>query len=358
MPRVAGVDPGTDSFGLCGLDGGEVFLESSVPSAAVAERPAALVEALLAARPLDLIAGPSGYGLPCIAIQSVRERELRLMLLGEPGGPQAVGGIRSLVQRLLEERLPVVFLPGVIHLPTVPRHRKINRVDMGTADKVCAAAFAIDDQARRLALPWPQTALVLVELGGAFSAVLSVSEGRIVSGQGGSSGPLGYRAAGALDGEAAVLLRRVTKETVFSGGAAHVAGEPESAPEALFARDDEPARVARGALVEGLTRAVAAEVAAAPGPHEIVLSGRLSRLAPLREAVTRALVGFAPVRVLEAGAAKEAARGAAMIADGLAGGRFAGLVDTMRLREASGTVLDHLYLKGAAEARAWVASAC
>lgn len=356
MPRVVGIDPGTYSFDLCGLAGDDIFLESSVPSALVAERPAVLVEALLAAGPLDLIAGPSGYGLPCLSLQAVGERELRLMLLGAPGEPRAVGGIRGLVRHLREERLPVVFLPGVVHLPTVPRHRKINRVDMGTADKVCAAAFAIDDQARREGLRCHETALVLVELGGAFTAVLSVSEGRIVSGQGGSSGPIGYLAAGALDGETAFLLGQVTKETVFSGGAAHVAGAPEATPEALFARDDEPVRVAFDAFVEGVTRAVAAEVAATPGPREIVLSGRLARLPAVREALTRALLGFAPVRTLPVGTTKEAARGAALIADGLAGGRRSGLVDAMRLREASGTALDHLFLAGAARARAWVAS--
>jgi predicted butyrate kinase (DUF1464 family) len=39
---------------------------------------------------------------------------------------------------------------------------------------------------------------------------------------------------------------------------------------------------------------------------------------------------------------KEAAQGAALIADGLAGGRHAVLTDIMGIREASGTVLDHL----------------
>lgn len=356
MPRVAGVDPGTYSFDLCGLDGGEVFLESSVPSAVVADRPAALVEALLAMGPLDLIAGPSGYGLPCVSIQAVGERELRLMLLGGPGERRAVGGIRGLVHHLSERHLPVVFLPGVIHLSTVPRHRKVNRVDIGTADKVCAAAFAIDEQARRMGLGWQETALVLVELGFAFTAVLSVIDGRIVSGQGGSSGPLGYLAAGALDGEAAFLLRRVTKEMVFSGGAAYIAGAPEAPPETLYDREDEPAKIAQSALIEGITRAVAAELAIAPGPREIVLSGRLVRVKPLREAVERALLGFAPIRTLETGTAKEAARGAALLADGLAGGRYAGLVDTMRLREAGGTVVDHLFMEGATRARAWVAN--
>jgi len=49
--------------------------------------------------------------------------------------------------------------------------------------------------------------------------------------------------------------------------------------------------------------------------------------------------------------------GAALIADGLAGGRHAELVDAMRLREARGTVLDHLYLGGADAVRRWAGTA-
>ena len=48
-----------------------------------------------------------------------------------------------------------------------------------------------------------------------------------------------------------------------------------------------------------------------------------------------------------AAAVKSAARGAALLADGLAGGRYAPLVDGLRLREARGGVLDHLRMYGA-----------
>ena len=45
-----------------------------------------------------------------------------------------------------------------------------------------------------------------------------------------------------------------------------------------------------------------------------------------------------------ADAASEAAQGAALLADGLAGGRFATLVDTLGIRDASGSALDHLHV--------------
>ena len=58
----------------------------------------------------------------------------------------------------------------------------------------------------------------------------------------------------------------------------------------------------------------------------------------------RRLEGFALV-------AKHGAQGAALIADGLAGGRHSALVERLRIREAHGTVLDHLHLISAATAR-------
>jgi predicted butyrate kinase (DUF1464 family) len=57
------------------------------------------------------------------------------------------------------------------------------------------------------------------------------------------------------------------------------------------------------------------------------------------------LAGFASV-------AMQAAQGAALIADGLAGGRSAALVDALGIREASGSVLDHLFIITPAAARA------
>ena len=58
---------------------------------------------------------------------------------------------------------------------------------------------------------------------------------------------------------------------------------------------------------------------------------------------------MAPVRAVAGGAS--AARGAALLADGLAGGRYAPLVECMRLREAAGSALDHLRMHGAERIR-------
>jgi predicted butyrate kinase (DUF1464 family) len=354
MPRVVGIDPGTVSFDLLGLEDGEPFLDHSVSTQEVGRSPQTLLGVLQAAGPLDLVAGPSGYGLPLVRIEDVDEREANLLTLARTGEPSPLGGLRRLVRLLREARLPVVFTPGVIHLPTVPAHRKINRVDLGTADKVCAAAAAIEDQSRRLGVPYAETGFVLAELGGAFTAVVTVVDGRIVSGLGGSSGPMGYRAGGALDGEVACLLGAVSKQTVFSGGAAFAAGQPDERPEDLAARGDAAAQRARAAFVEGLLRAVAGELAAEPAPREILLSGRLARVAGFRDPVVAALSALRPVRRLDdAAPVKEAARGAALIADGLAGGRYRELVETMRLREARGTVVDAVYLAGAEEVRRW-----
>jgi predicted butyrate kinase (DUF1464 family) len=49
--------------------------------------------------------------------------------------------------------------------------------------------------------------------------------------------------------------------------------------------------------------------------------------------------------------AKQAAQGAALLADGLAGGRSAPIVEALRIRDARGTVLDHLQVITPAAAR-------
>jgi len=350
MPRVAGVDPGTVSFDLCVLQDGEPVLEQVFETGSVSRDSAPLIDALKRHGPYALVYGPSGYGLPLVAAADVGERELAEMVLvrsDEARTEAGIGGVRSLLRALARSDLPVVFGPGVIHLPTVPAHRKYNRIDLGTADKVCAAACAIVDQARRRAVGPGETAMILLELGGAFTAALAIDSGRIVDGLGGTSGPVGMRAAGALDGELAYLLGpELRKDTLYTGGALDPTGELELTDlQALWSSPDH----AEGwqALLEAAMKAVRSLLVNVPAPLEIIVSGRLAGLPGLVATLGASLGDVAPVLALRAGRASTAAHGGALLADALAGGPHAMLAETMQLREASGSALDYLRVGGA-----------
>ena len=355
MPRVIGIDPGTISIDLCGLDNGRLFLDQSLPTADALANPAVLLTMLEAAQPLDLIVGPSGYGLPLTAAQDLTDNDLRLAFLAAAGENGGLGGLRSLMRALAASGLPVVVTPGVVHLPSVPAHRKVNRVDMGTADKVCATALAIRQEAIHRGCAEHEVSFVILELGGAFTAALAVENGRVVDGMGGTSGPLGMRAAGALDGEVAFLAGSVTKQLLFEGGVASMVGTLDAA-ERIEKPGTAAERMAFDAFIESAVKAVAAlSITIAGGCAPVLLSGRSARAPAVREELTRRLhSGAADVRPVTgfAAHAKEAAQGAALLADGLAGGASAGLVELVGIREASGTVLDHLYVISAARARA------
>ena len=355
--RVIGIDPGTLSIDVCGIENGRVFLDRSLPTAEALADPALIVGLLDAAAPIDLVAGPSGYGLPLTAARDLTDIDLRLAYLAPEGEAGGVGGLRSLMRLLARSSIPVMLTPGVVHLHSVPAHRKVNRVDMGTADKVCAAALAVREQADRRRCREPDVSFILLELGGAFTAALAVDHGSIVDGLGGSSGPLGLRAAGALDGEVAFLAGSISKNFLFSGGAATIAGTPGASAESLASPTSDRGRLAWEAYVESAVKAVAALAVSAPNAREVILSGRLAGVAGVREALARRLAGViadVPVLVLKgfADVAKQAAQGAALLADGLVGGGSAPLVDALGIREASGTVLDYLYVIDPEAARA------
>ena len=109
MPRVIGIDPGTVSIDLCGLEDGTVFLDRSFPTAAALADPGAFVALLTDAGPLDLIAGPSGYGLPLVRAREATEEDLRLAFLAAEGETGGIGGLRALARALAGSGLPVVF---------------------------------------------------------------------------------------------------------------------------------------------------------------------------------------------------------------------------------------------------------
>lgn len=335
MPRVAGCDPGTSSLDVLILEDGAVADQARFEPDQLRSEPAAAVTWLGARGPFDLIAGPSGYGLPLVRNSNCNDEQLDLMSLVKPDDRGGVTGFSAVAKAFRDSKLPVVFLPGGIHLPTVPPQRKLNRIDLGTPDKVCVAALAID----RIANTWTrEDPICVVELGTAFTAAIVVSEhGSIIDGAGGTAGAMGWRSAGALDGEVAYRLSPLRKADLFEGGAANVA-------------DSE---VRRLGFIESLVKTVAGLC----GLHEpwdrfekIVLSGKLFAAEPafvdslhLADALApfvRSTYEVVSLGSLEGAWVKEAAQGAALIADGLAGGRHAPIVESLRLRDAAGTSLD------------------
>ena len=356
MPRVLGIDPGTVSLDICGLDAGRVFLDETIPTKNALADPSLILGRIDGASPLDLVVGPSGYGLPLTNARDLTESDIRLACLAPRGEAAGIGGLSALMRALAASSAPVVMTPGVVHLTSVPAHRKINRVDMGTADKVCAVALAIHEQMRRRGGSAREVSFILLELGGAFTAAIAVEHGRIVDGLGGSSGPLGATASGALDAEVAFLAGRIGKRMIFSGGALAVAGTPDARAEAV-AEVTTPARQkALEGYLESIVKAVASLTISAPAARSVVLSGRLARVPTIRGGLMSRLSRLLPGGTVDtlsglATVSKHAAQGAAILADGLAGGSATELVETLGIREATGTVLDHLYVISPAAAR-------
>ncbi len=322
-PRVAGTDPGTSSLDLLILEAGVVADQVRFLPEQLQADPVLPVRWLEERGPFDLIAGPSGYGLPLVRACELSDEQQQLMSLVRPderGRSRGVAGFSAMVRAFHESTLPVVILPGVIHLPTVPVQRKLNRIDLGTPDKLCVAALALASR--------PHGSFCVIELGSAFTACLVVQHGQIVAGRGGTGGPAGWSSGGAWDGETAYWLSPLSKNDLFHGGASEV-----------------EASLGRTWLRESLLEAVAG-LRAIAAFDEIVLSGRLlEREEELAAEVCADLQRLARVTRLEnlPGAwVKQAAQGAALLADGLANGRHAHLVETLALREASGTVLDWL----------------
>lgn len=350
--RVVGVDPGTRSFDILGLEDGEIFLDESIPSTKIAEDPEILVRILLNTEPLDLIVGPSGYGLPIKHISEIDDEDLFQMVLFRPDDPEipVLTGLTKAVKKMKETKLNVIFIPGVVHLPTVPDYRKVNAIDMGTADKLCCAVLAVYDFSERHQIPFDKVSLIVLEIGFGYNAGIAVENGRIVDGIGGTRAGPGFLTAGALDGEVAYLLGKISKKTLFTGGVRTIVDDENLIPEDFprRAKLEYRARLAWDAFMEGLEKTVRALQAAVKKPEAIIISGRLSNIPEIYQELSDRLSEIARVEKLVGfkAKAKAAAQGAALIADGLAGGKVRNLIEHMKIREAAGTVLDHVYIGG------------
>ncbi|MFQ6068429.1 MAG: DUF1464 family protein [Candidatus Bathyarchaeia archaeon] len=352
--RALGIDPGTKNFDLCCIedDVDNVVLDKSIPSEVVANEPSQVFNIIKDAE-ADVIVGPSGYGLEFKHISQFTKEEVALTTLDKVGDIDipVLSGLRKLLWMMKRAGLNAYSAPGVVQLPTIPLHRKVNKIDMGTADKTCVTAFAIWDQAKKRRIVYNETSLICVEMGFGYNAAMAVENGQIIDGVGGTifPGP-GYLTLSQMDGELAYILGEFSKLKLFEAGATFIAARKMLEVED-FCRNlnlDEY-RLAWQSVTEGIIKAVAMlQTSFMKRPREIILTGRLSRVERLRSHLEKILnekFGIPVRRPVHnfTKKAKDVAQGTTLLANGIAGGKYRELVETMKIKEAKGTVLDYIF---------------
>lgn len=360
MVKALGIDPGTKSFDLVLIEGPKVLKEVSIETAEVAKDPSVLTEAIKGLS-ADIIAGPSGYGTPLVfnnEIVNPRGFALEVLLLSTEAdirkgielgelGIAVYDALAKVVEELWREGLNVCYIPSVKLLPTIPTHRKINKLDMGTADKLAATVLGIYDQSRRLGISYDEVSFIYVELGFGYNAVVGVVGGKVVDGLGGTLVPMGFLTIGSVDTELVVAGGEWFRSDVFHGGVSDVC-DVRDIDELIEVVSNGECLDGFNAMIESVIKAVhAIRGTSVKEPKEVLISGRLVRYGEIRKVIEEGLSSIAPVRRVKglegASISKEAAQGFALIAEGVAGGYFRELVDHVGIKEARGTLGDYLY---------------
>lgn len=381
--KIIGIDPGTKSFDILGIefvrkneiaslrsqrpirgvslraikDGAailpnfvneKIFLDKSIPSEQVATNPEILLSEIHPYLPVDAIIGPSGYGLPVMKLADAGDNELSQMLPIEgesTGGVSVNEGIKRLFRKMKEMNLPVYFTPGVIQLTTVPEYRKLNRMDMGTADKLCCVMLAIKDQCLRLKIPAQKTCFVLLEMGYGFTSVMAVKNGQVIDGLGGTLGFPGFLGTGHLDGELAIRIGKSPQGILFTGGASSIALKPINE-----IKDIPRHKQVFSLLIESALKDIACMLVSHPKPKEIILSGRLCREPVISKELRKQIKKYFPHIAISqvkrsAKIAKEATEGAVILGAGILGVKYQNIYKSLRIAQAKGTMYDYVKLK-------------
>lgn len=351
MYRVIGIDPGSLSWDFFGLDDDKIILDTSIPTKELIKDPQKALTIIKSVENPDLITAPSGFGLPLKRVEDLTEEDIFFTLLKfEKKEKDKLVGLGEILKLIKSENISGVIIPGVKHLPTVPKYRKINKIDMGTADKLCTAVTGIRDQIEKFNSQPHDTNFIMVEIGYGFTAVLAIENGQIIDGIGGSN-IMGFRACGSLDGELAYLIKNVEKKNIYKGGVAYISGYSNLSLKEiiLLAQKDEQTKLALKAYISSVKKAVfgiSSSFSNKEKINEILLAGRGSNLNYLRDRVIKGLKDVAPVRLMNSYSqiAKRAAQGAAFLANGILGGKYKPIVDNLRIKEASGSILDDIFI--------------
>ncbi len=351
MFRVIGIDPGSKSWDFFGLEDNKIILDTSIPSKDLIKEPQKAITVIKSIENVDLMVAPSGFGLPLKKVKDLTEKDIFFILLKfEQKEKDKLVGLGEILKLIKKENISGVIVPGVKHLPTVPRYRKVNKIDMGTADKLCTAVVGIRDQTERLNLKPEDSNFIMVEIGHGFTAVLAIENGQVIDGIGGSN-IMGFRACGSLDGELAYLIKNVKKRNIYKGGVASIAGYSNLSLKeiTMLAQKDEQTKMALKAYISSVKKAVfgiASSFSSKDKIKEIMLAGRGAETPYLKERMVKGLRDVAPVRMMKGYSqiAKRAAQGAAFIAEGLLGGKYEPIVKNLKIKDATGSILDDIFI--------------
>ncbi|MCW4010497.1 MAG: DUF1464 family protein [Candidatus Bathyarchaeota archaeon] len=369
MVKAVGIDSGTKTMDIFGFDDkdGSVIIDIAIPRDEITKSAKLVVEKLREVQntfgKIDAIVASSGYGMQLKKAQQATNEEIAeatFVTEADVKRRLKIIGLRELMQLLKgAEDLNSWFTQGAIHLTTVPKYRKANKIDMGTSDKVYSAILAVKDQAERLQIPYDKTNLILVEVGFAYTSAIAVKNGKIVDAMAGTAGFPSFLGMGFLDSEVAYAVANsvddFSKMLLFAGGAASVGKIDSSKPLEEFvesAKTNSDAKEAYELMLESLVKDVASLLTSVK-PQEIILSGRFVKIPEFLAALKGRLFEFFEQTGLKvdvvvlggtAQVGKQASEGAAVFANGLAGGKYKPLIDTMKLTESEGTVFSNLYL--------------
>jgi len=326
--KVIGIDPGTRTYDFVVLEDGIFAEELTMPTEVIKKNPGKAIEFIKNLDPA-LVSAPSGYGLPVKKISELNDNDFFLVNLKKSNNGNVLKfsnlGLTKFLKLLIENKIPGYVIPGVKHLPTVPTYRKINKIDMGTPDKVCSAALAVSGYKN-----YSDASFILAEIGSAFNAFIAAEKGKIIDGIGGTLASSGMMSPGKMDGEVAYLLGGFEKEVLFRGGAKSI-----------------DKKFKDNYFIEGILKDIS-QLLAVSDAKAIILSGGMSEKLEIENKIKIKIkknkIKIKKLKGLKGSLnSSHAAQGAAIIADGLCGGKYKELIEHLELKNASGTVFDYLY---------------
>ena len=109
-------------------------------------------------------------------------------------------GIEPFLTAVKTINLNSYCLPGIKQLPTVPAHRKLNRLQMGAADQLCTVAMLLYRLCER-ETAWSEMNFLCLQVEQDSLGILVVQDGQIVNGLSGTAGVSEVRLHLHMDGD-------------------------------------------------------------------------------------------------------------------------------------------------------------